>query len=412
MVPPLFVGDAEMADLKSLREERSKLIVDARALVDKAETEKRKLTTEEDQQYSTMFSKADELRKQIVREEELREVERDLAKRRDEEERTDPERQETAADKKGMTGFRSWLMNGTTDEEFRSLSQGANVEGGYLVSPQAFIASLLKGVDDDVVVRRLGNVIQMPAAKSIGVPTLDADPADADWTSELATGSEDSTMAFGKREMRPHPVAKRIKISNLLLRNSILPAEQLVMDRLRYKFSVTQEKAYLLGDGAQKPLGLFTASNDGVPTSRDVSTDNTSTSITTDGLKNTKYSLKAPYQKTAQWLFHRDAVKQIAKLKDGENRYLWQDSIRENEPDTLLGRPVNQSEYVPNTFTTGLYVGMFADFSYYWILDSLQLQMQRLVELYAETNQTGFIGRYEGDGAPVLPEAFARVKLG
>ena len=37
--------------------------------------------------------------------------------------------------------------------------------------------------------------------------------------------------------------------------------------------------------------------------------------------------------------------------------------------------------------------------------------VQRLVELYAETNQTGFIGRVETDGMPVLAEAFARVKL-
>jgi HK97 family phage major capsid protein len=32
------------------------------------------------------------------------------------------------------------------------------------------------------------------------------------------------------------------------------------MARLAYKMSVTQEKAYLTGDGNQKPLGVFTAS--------------------------------------------------------------------------------------------------------------------------------------------------------
>jgi hypothetical protein len=36
--------------------------------------------------------------------------------------------------------------------------------------------------------------------------------------------------------------------------------------------------------------------------------------------------------------------------------------------------------------------------------------VQRLVELYAETNQVGFIGRAEVDGMPVLAEAFARLK--
>jgi hypothetical protein len=33
------------------------------------------------------------------------------------------------------------------------------------------------------------------------------------------------------------------------------------------------------------------------------------------------------------------------------------------------------------------------------------------MELYAETNQVGLIGRIESDGQPVLEEAFARVTL-
>lgn len=402
-----------MPDLKSLREERAKLVADCRALTDKAETEKRSLTTEEDAQYSKMFDKADALRKQIDREIELREAERTLTETREQEQRNEGR---GANDDKVMVAFRSWLTSGRVEgdgaEEFRALSSGVNTEGGYLVAPQDFVNGLIKAVDDAIIIRRLATVIPMGAAKSMGIPTLDADPSDADWTYELGTGNEDSAMAFGKREMRPHPLAKRIKISNNLLRNSALPAEQLVIARMSYKFGITQEKAYLTGDGAQKPLGLFTASNDGIPTSRDIATDNTSSAVTSDGLKNAKYSLKAQYQATGQWLFHRDGVKQIAKLKDSQGRYLWQDAIREGEPDMLLGRPVNQSEYVPNTFTTGQYVGMFGDFSFYWIIDSLQMQMQRLVELYAATNQIGLIGRYEGDGAPVLAEAFARVKLG
>lgn len=410
-----------MADLKSLREKRSKLIADARALVDLAESEKRALTDEESTKYDKLFGEAEETRKAISREEQLREQERELAET---EERARAEAENRGGDPNGgggeakpeMVAYRHYLATGRIEgegaEEFRALSQGVNTEGGYLVVPQAFVNSLIKNVDDEVVIRRLANIIPMPAAASVGIPTLEADPDDADWTTELQTGSEDSSMAFGKREMRPHPVAKRIKVSRPLLRNSAVPAEDLVRQRLAYKFGITQEKAYLTGNGNQRPLGLFVASNDGIPASRDVSTDNTGTSMTVDGLKNAKYSLKAQYQRTAQWLFHRDAVKQLSKLKDGEGQYLWQNSVREGEPDMLLGRPVNQSEYVPNTFTSGQYVGMFADFSFYWIIDSLMFQLQRLDELYAETNQVGFIGRYEGDGAPVLAEAFARVKLG
>ena len=42
----------------------------------------------------------------------------------------------------------------------------------------------------------------------------------------------------------------------------------------------------------------------------------------------------------------------------------------------------------------------------------LPVLRQRLDELYAESAQTGFIVRYEGDGAPVVGEAFVRLVLG
>jgi HK97 family phage major capsid protein len=225
-------------------------------------------------------------------------------------------------------------------------------------------------------------------------------------------------MSFGKRELHPRPLAKRIKISRKLL--SRLPgAEGLVTQRLAYKFAVSEEKAFLTGTGANGPLGVFTASSYGISTGRDVSSGNTSTAITMDGLINALYSLKAQYQTspTTAWLFHRDAVKMIRKLRDdsgasaGTGQYLWQPSTQVGEPDTLLGLPVFTSEYAPNTFTTGLYVGLVGDFSNYWIADADTFSVQRLVELYAEANQVGLIGRKETDGMPVLEEAFARVTL-
>jgi HK97 family phage major capsid protein len=111
-------------------------------------------------------------------------------------------------------------------------------------------------------------------------------------------------------------------------------------------------------------------------------------------------------------MFHRDAIRQIQQLKDTTNQYLWQPSVLAGQPDTLLGYGVLESEYIPNTFTTGLYVGMFGDLSSYWICDQLNYTVQRLTELYAATNQVGFIGRMSTDGAPVDELAFSRIKLG
>jgi HK97 family phage major capsid protein len=418
-----------MKDTKDMRQKRLKLVEDSRALLDKAEKENRKMTAEETQHYDRMFTDIKEAGDDIQRYEQQAELERQMAASQGQQGgRPDPADASAAAQRAELekkkeqeirSAYRKFLLNGLpalnerehTLFEERALQAGSDPAGGYLVAPVQWVNELIKAVDDMLFIRSLATRFPVLNAASLGVPTLDNDPADSDWTSELGTGSADSTMSFGKRELKPHPLAKSIKVSNKLLRSAAMNVEAIVQARLAYKFAVSQEKGFMTGNGVDKPLGIFTASADGVPTSRDVSAGNTTTLIKMDGLIAAKYSLKAQYQAVARWLFHRDAMKQISQLTDGQGQYLWQPSLQAGQPDRLLGLPIMMSEYVPNTFTTALYVGMLADFSWYWIADALDMQVQRLVELYAETNQTGYIGRLETDGMPVLAEAFARVKL-
>ncbi|KAF0097825.1 MAG: Phage major capsid protein [Rhodospirillaceae bacterium] len=407
--------------LKALREKRGQAVSDMRAITEAAEKEKRDLSAEELDKHGTIFKTVDGLRQQIEAEERTIEATRQAAadelrdndsgrKPGGEGEET-PEKRQMKAFRRFLTGGTAAVGNGDGAEELRALQAGSSAEGGYLVAPQEFVTNLIKNVDNATFIRARANKFTVTKAESLGAPTLENDAADSDWTVELGTGSEDTGMRFGKRELKPHPLAKRIKVSKKLIRISALPIDGIIQARMGYKIGITQEKAFLIGDGQNKPLGVFTASADGISTGRDVSTGNTTTAIAFDGLIEAKFSVKAAYWPKADWLFHRDAVKNITKLKDGDGQYLWRMSVRDGEPDTLLGRPLMVSEYVPNTFTTGQYVGMFGDFSNYWIVDALDMQIQRLTELYAETNQDGFIGRMESDGMPVLEEAFARVKL-
>ena len=404
-----------------LRQQRAELIRKAREILELAERENRSLTEAENGQYGQHVVQITEMGERITRLEEQQRLEDGLRAHQTEPVRTPPgqagqtgQRVERHATPEYAQAFEQWLRGGMAvlaPEENRALQADIDTVGGYLRVPEQLIMRLIKGLDDMVFIRRLATKFTVPTADSLGVPSLDADPADAEWTSELATGSEDTAMAFGKRNLHPHPLAKRIKISNKLIRVATIGAEPLVRDRLTYKFGISEEKGFLTGTGAQQPLGVFTASADGIPTGRDVSIGNTTNEIRFDGLIEAKFTLKGQYWSRARWAWHRDALKQITRLKDGEGQYIWRESARVGEPDRILGLGYDISEYVPNTFTSGLYVGILGDFSNYWIVDALAMQIQRLVELYAETNQVGFIGRKETDGAPVLSEAFVRVKL-
>jgi len=410
-----------MSTLAILIDQQDKAFVSMRGLLNKAAEEKRELTAEEEKAYEGWENEFDALDKKIERERKLDE----RGKRMSELEERAVERPTPRGDTPAPTGtekqaqdeqrtllIRKYLQvgeRGMTQEEMRGLVSNSDPDGGYFV-PEAIYDAFIKNIDDDCLMRQLGFVLPpVTNAKSLGYLGLDTDVDDADWTVELETGSE-TTLKVGKRAMEPHPFAKRVKVSNTLLRQTS-KAEALVLKRLSYKFAITEEKAFLNGDGVQKPLGIFTATSQGMGTDRDITGSNTTTAIAADTLFDVFYGLKTPYAKNASWLFSRPALKMIRKLKDSQNQYLWEKGFG-GAPGTIIERPYYISEYVPQTFTAGLYVGAFADFKQlYWIVDALGLSIQRLDQLYAETNQTGFIGRQECDGMPVLPEAGLRIAL-
>ena len=408
--------------IRELRQKRANLIQNARGVVDRAEGEKRSMSAEEETTWNSYMADIDKVDTQIEREERMAALEDSLTgatneplgqsgepkgpEQRDNTHPTNTEEYRSAFAKRLMDGNLANL----TVEEARALAVSSANSGANIVAPQQWVAQLIKDLDNAVFMRKIANVLPaLTTSDSLGAPTLDADVDDADWTTELQTGNEGS-MDFGKRELKPNPVAKRIKVSNKLVKFSSIPIEQLVRQRLAYKFGITEEKAFMRGDGVGKPLGLFTASDNGIDASRDIVEGNTATEVTYDGLIAAKFALKGAHVQNANWIFHRDVVKQIMKIKDNENRYIL-DPISA-VADKILDRPYYMSEYAPNVLTAGNYAGIIGDFDYYWIVDALNMEIQRLVELYAETNQIGFIGRKETDGAPVLKTAFARIKLG
>ena len=132
--------------------------------------------------------------------------------------------------------------------------------------------------------------------------------------------------------------------------------------------------------------------------------------ITADEIIDLFYSLKAPYRKNAVWILNDATIKAIRKLKDNNGNYLWQPSLTAGTPDTILGRPVYTSSYVP-TIAAGAKTIAFGDFSYYWIADRAGRNFKKLTELYAANDQTGFVATQRVDGKLILPEAIKVLKM-
>lgn len=446
-----------MKSLKELLDERAKLIADARKILDAADADNRPLSAEERQSYDRDEADIEKLSDEIdgrKKDAERRERHERLAKllqepgarqtapsapglkpgepaggdgatlklsfgragelNPDEIEAEDPRRVQLLRDRcrpEYLKTFRSYLKGKPGDYEGLGLQVANDPKGGYL-APMAFVSTLIKFLDDQVTMRRLGTVLPPTTAKSVGFLSFDTDYADADWTAEVPASdiSEDDAARFGGREMTPHLLTKLVKSSRKMIRSSTIPIETFVAQRFAYKFGITENKAFLSGSGAQRPLGVFTAHADGITTARDTTCAGT-TVFTADELLDCQETLKDAYQQRSTWLVSRGFRQRARKLKDGAGNYL----LHENNAGgltTLLGRPLVIDENAPNTFTTGQYVAVLGDFSFYWIQDGIDFEMQRLEELFALKNQVGWVGRKETDAMPVLAEAFARLKLG
>ena len=400
-----------MKNTIELKQKRATVISQARAFLDKAEEEKRDLSAEEENSYNAAMTDVDKLSKEIEREERQTNLERGQGKLEDQNKGELGGEDRALTEKKAevRTSFTKGLRSGNF-AEYRDLQMTNATQAGYLVAPEELVATLIKDLDNFFFIRQYARKFTIAGTQSLGFPKRTARASRAVRGSELAAPTPDTTLAFGKREFRPKWMTAEILVSKPLLQNAAIDPEQIVRAELAYAFAQTQEQEFMTGNGAEEALGLFVPSALGISVARDV--PNVGLVLKLDSLIDAKFNLKQQYWTNLKWIFHRDAMRQIVKIKDGDGQYIWRQSIIDSEPDRLLGLPFLMSEYAPNDFSAaGKYVGVLGDLSQYWIADSLDMEIQALFELYARTNQVDFIARAANDGMPVLEEAYSRIVL-
>lgn len=387
--------------------QRATLTNSMRTLMD--ENKDKIMSADKEIEYAKMEVDFDKLNKQISTEQKQIERERIIGEVQDKADNVSPKDAARAA-------FANYLRDAGagTLREYHNLTQDNPTQAGYLVAPEQFMTEIIQDKDKLMFMRQISRVLPpLHKAASLGFPKRTSRMSTFAWGTEISAPTPDTALAFGKREFIAKPATGGILVSKTLIRNAAIDVEAYLRTEMIYNQATNEEQAFMTGDGAGKPLGVFVPSVDGISTARDYSIGNSATEMKFDGLLGAKYALAPAYHTGASWLFNSQGVLQLAKLKNSEGQYIWQGSVVVGTPDMLLGFPVRMSEYAPKTFTSGLYVGLLGNFKEgYWICDSLNMEIQALVELYALTNQVFYIGRHEVDGAPVLEEAFIRIKLG
>ena len=396
--------------INELRDKRANLWKSMTAFLDTRTGSDGVLSAEDDASYAKMEKDFDALTNEIKRMERKEALEAEMNKPVGTPIIEKP--MKTAEDDEEKTGKATKLYNKSFWNAMRSknirpevvnaLQEGTDSEGGYLV-PDEFEHTLVEALESENIFRKVAHIIQT-ATGDRKIPVV-ATKGTASWVDEEGTITE-SDDSFSQISIGAYKLGTLIKVSNELLNDSVFPLESYIAKEFARRIGNKEEDAFFNGDGTGKPVGIFNATGGaqvGVTTA-------SSSAITADEILDLFYSLAAPYRKNAVWTLNDATIKTIRKLKDGNGNYLWQPALTAEAPDTLLGRPVMTSTYIP-TIAAGAKVIAFGDFDYYWIADRQGRVFKKLSELYAATDQTGFVATQRVDGKLILPEAIKVLQM-
>ncbi|MFH2095500.1 MAG: phage major capsid protein [Bacteroidota bacterium] len=323
--------------------------------------------------------------------------------------------EEEAEKKFRAAAFVKWLRYGLdgekaswTPEERRSLSSASDGTGSFLV-PIEFESGIIMNAYN------IGELRPVCQVGTTGRDTVQlgslSKPTVAWGRSDIAISTQ--TLTAGGERITIYP----LRAIALLHNDTLDDAEADINAELNMAFAravaEAEDDAFAAGAGDDSPRGvaadtrvqaLYVAS--GIA---DALSDATHNGV--DALTDVLYTPKKTYRRNGTWAFNSTTEAAIRKLKDGEGRYLWQPPVQEGRPALLLGKPIVNPEGMPD-IGAGTYPIVFGDFmAGYKIRDRKGLTVQRLVERYAEYEQTGFKIVSRTGGQVTLAEAFAPLKI-
>lgn len=406
-----------------LRQQRAKLVADARAIVNKAESESnRSLTGEEQQEFDRLMSASEELRGKITEAErketlDLAEAElRDPQGRRTERERPGQSNQVSPEDVR--ESLRAWCLWGTeharsdadtlhrasrcginlggSTVSLRALAKGSGSTGGDAV-PRGMMAAIEKAMKWYNPVRGRVRVLRTDKGEDIDWPRVSDTANSASIVAEAGTIAENVDPAFDKVTLKSWKYATTIVyVSVELLQDMVVDPETLLGELLGERMGRGQATHFVTGNGTTQPQGLAT----GATVAKELASGN---ALTFDDIIDLIYSVDRAYRANASFMMHDTTMATVVKIKDDEGRYLWQPGLQIGDPDRIKGYPVDISnDMTPHASDIDETdkIMLFGDISSGYVIRDVvsSTNVTRLNELRAATGQVGFVLLNRADG--------------
>ena len=319
---------------------------------------------------------------------------------------TEPVEDRSAAHERA---FRSYLRGTMSDRdrqvlvEHRDLATSPGSAGGYTV-PEGFWAQVAVTMKSFTGVKQAGaTVITTDSGNPLPWPTVDDTSNSGEQLAEGSAATVDTVLTFGVKTLNAYTYSSRIvKVSRQLLSDTGVDLEALLARLLGERIGRIENQRFTTGTGSGQPQGIVTGSST-------VAAANAS-SITYDDLVNLVHAVDEAYWPRAAFQMNRATLGAVRKLKDADNRPLWEPSMQAGVPSTILGHPVVVNAEIANIGTGNRSV-VFADHSEAYVVREVNgLVVLRLDERYADALQVGFIAFHRADGT-VNVSAASRVLL-
>ncbi len=395
-----------MSTLK-LREDRANIYEQMKALLDKAEAEGRDLSGEETASYDRMETELDSLGNRIEREEKLAarapEFDRSASPATVQPVVTDEPRDEYAA------AFAAYIRNEPLSYEQQKALQagfdtsirnaagvGTGAAGGYTVPPefrdkfvetQKWYGPMLQ--EAEVISTDTGANLQWPTnddTANVGaILAENVQVTEQDFT--IGTASIDAYMY----------TSKLVRASLQFLQDNAINADSWLAERLGVRVGRILNQHFTTGTGTAQPDGIVTSASVGVTGTGSLASTG---GVGYDNLVDLIESLDPAYGGNAglKFMGHQSVRKALRKLKDSQNRPLWEPSLQVGTPDSILGYPFVLNNDMATVAQNSKSL-LFGNIRQAYVIRVVKgLTVLRLTERYADYLQLGFLGFERADG--------------
>lgn len=410
-------------------DERHRVVREAGEILEKAKSEGRALSAEEDANWNKAIDRAEELRGEIGRWERQREEERAAALAAP---ASGPPEAPSGGDEDIAGKFRQWGRTGAlgdgkatnnidlrlrgTRPETRQLTStaaqgGSDSAGGYLVS-QEMANRIERGLKAYNGIRQAGATVLTTAnGMPIRHPMNDDTSNEGEFLTNQNTDATEQNTTFDEVQLNAWIVSsKSIAVSNSLLDDSEYDLEGYLGDILGERIGRATAKADTAGsNGTNVPQSLVDAVVAAGVRAR--GSNPSHGSVTWTDYVDLMMSVDAAYRDmmmregggSVGFMFNSQTLRDLMKLKDNEERSLFLPGIAGGRPDTIIGAPFWVNEHMASTGAANRSIALFGDFRNYVIREVSTVRIRRLTELRALRDQTVFVTFMRHDGRYLNP---------